>query len=589
MEAEELEAEVGTTEQQQQQQQQQQQPQVPRTRSQVRGPTSALSSFLREKGIRPPTQTRYQRIPQEEEQMGSSRGFEDVVSVLVDHGVEDAATVGSIALEIAQQGAASSSSKFTGRKKRKAEPAEPEGDGKKRKKAIRAPLPALDPISQLVRFCSSCERRFIVGSDPDQTACTACQNVAANTTIKPTPAQKRAMKMKKDMALQMTGSLLDGFILPLRDMCITYIVENINLVDGLGEMLPETKRKLSRIISKQRKLTNASLPLFLGPHEDTVQLYDCTLLDQDALASIPKACPNLRILELGFCGRMTDKVLDSFSYLDELQEISLYGPFLCSPGGFAGLFQSLKALKSVKLEFAAKFTNDSLEYLARECPMLEELILTDCSFVDDVGVAHISSLTTLKSLGLNALGAITDSCMVDLLSKIGSSLETLSLNKHAYLGNETLLALSKHTSQLSHLSIQNCILFDNDSMVEYFSKSQPLRSIDLSGLNVCQDDCIKAIISHHGKQLSRLVLNGLDQITMQSLQEFLKDMLHLSHCDLSWVRCVNDDFLVSFLSHCSELETIKLFGCHQLTSISLNAPWTNQKGKRILISGNEFD
>lgn len=83
----------------------------------------------------------------------------------------------------------------------------------------------------------------------------------------------------------------------------------------------------------------------------------------------------------------------------------------------------------MELDLAAKLTNESLEYLARECPQLSILSLTDCPFIDNDGILHIATLNRLSSLSLNSLGAVQDESLAVVLSKIGSTLSRLSLNK----------------------------------------------------------------------------------------------------------------------------------------------------------------
>jgi hypothetical protein len=38
-----------------------------------------------------------------------------------------------------------------------------------------------------------------------------------------------------------------------------------------------------------------------------------------------------------------------------------------------------------------------------------------------------------------------------------------------------------------------------------------------------------------------------------------------------------------------KLHVVKVFGCNQLSEMTLNKEWRNEDGKRIIIQGNEFD
>jgi hypothetical protein len=54
------------------------------------------------------------------------------------------------------------------------------------------------------------------------------------------------------------------------------IADYIEDVDQLGLLSPDTKRVLSMIVSRQRKLDSSTLGLFLGTDELTLELFDCT-------------------------------------------------------------------------------------------------------------------------------------------------------------------------------------------------------------------------------------------------------------------------------------------------------------------------
>jgi hypothetical protein len=53
-------------------------------------------------------------------------------------------------------------------------------------------------------------------------------------------------------------------------------------------------------------------------------------------------------------------------------------------------------------------TNEGLEAIAHSCPLLEELNISQCKKVSDVGLKHISQLPKLTKLWLDGT-AVTDS------------------------------------------------------------------------------------------------------------------------------------------------------------------------------------
>jgi DNA repair protein RAD7 len=250
----------------------------------VRGPSSALSSFLRERGIRVPTNP-YSRIsnPTTAEETPEIQGTQQASTEMA----EDAASISahrtteSLRLDPELQTQASLQRQFP--KKR-----EPDEDLKKPRKKRQ--------ISTLINFCKTCNRRFLTQNTQQ---CIACTSILPN---------KKSLQKQQDQVLRITG-ILDSKIMSLRDMCLKVLSDNVDLIDSLGFIEPESKTRFARVISKNRRLDANTLELFLGEKEDELRLFDCTLLDQSGLAMIPLQCPSLRILDLGLCGRLNDYVL----------------------------------------------------------------------------------------------------------------------------------------------------------------------------------------------------------------------------------------------------------------------------------------
>ena len=334
----------------------------------------------------------------------------------------------------------------------------------------------------LIRFCDQCDRRFLIDTSviEQETRCFACLNVNVGggkvSGSSKNAALKRALKKKEALVLETTGRY-GGFVLPLRDLCITTIINNMEKLDYITTFSPETKRQIARIISKHRKLDGFSLPLFLGPDEDTVELFDCTKLTEENLSEIAASCPNLSVLLLNLCGtclirclllgRMTDNNLSALGeHVPLLSSLTLHGPFLCTAGGFAGLFQQLSNLNVLNFEFAVKLSNESLGYLQEGCPQLRVLSLTDCPYINDQGIASISKMTNLTELSLNSLGKIADESINQVLSVLGHQLSVLSLNKHEFLTDLTLESITKHCVSLVELSLQHCPLITSGELTE---------------------------------------------------------------------------------------------------------------------------
>ena len=220
----------------------------------VRGPTSALSSFLREKGISVP-QNPYART-QPPIQVSDSTSNE--VEIESQSALEDSpeprisSSIQAVEIEVIPE--------FPAKKK---DPSEVPAAKRKRRQ------PDDEGYLKLIKLCETCKRRFI--SQNDQLNCHACVSVGARAS----KAVKRQRKQQQSVVLEVTGRI-DGLILPLRDMCIRVISDHLDDIESLGYIDSLTKVKLSRIVSKRRKLTAHNLALFLEEDENELRLFDCT-------------------------------------------------------------------------------------------------------------------------------------------------------------------------------------------------------------------------------------------------------------------------------------------------------------------------
>ena len=117
----------------------------------------------------------------------------------------------------------------------------------------------------------------------------------------------------------------------------------------------------------------------------------------------------------------------------------------------------------------------------------------------------------------------------------------------------------------------------------------PLSSLDISGNSNLEDAVLEVISKQHGKQLSNLVINGLDEISIKGLEYCSEMLMHLSTIDVSWIRSVDDTFFHTFMSKSKRLQSVRLFGCNQVSKYLLDKVYLNQDGKRIVLYGNEYD
>ncbi|KAH6562934.1 hypothetical protein BASA62_008828 [Batrachochytrium salamandrivorans] len=577
----------------------------------VRGPTSALSSFLRERGITAPRQVaRAEEVPTPIQETTSAADATEAVDTSHDAGVtadahrmtEDQvaslpSTVGSTLFpsstaaddQESQALASGSNPEATGSSSTQVQNTT-ESDRKRTASLLKKMKRKGDEDnSDDGDYAGGDSRGSMYGSRSGHSKKQRKKGISNNGDNQPPPSDVLFCSRCQRRYLLSAATNI-----PVKISLVAGLIDNI---EQLGEISYSSKRKLSVIISKQRQLTTQTVQLFLGADEDSVELFDCTRLDEDGLLSIAYLCPNVRTLNLSLCGRITNKVLIEIgASCKHIFSLTLKGAFLPTDAGFSSMFSGLgSSLTNLSLEHAAKLTNTSLHVLSKSAPNLRILNLTSCSKVGDDAIETISKMQCLEHLELNGLrDDVESSAILQLISAIGHQLTTLSLNGYNLLGDTVVEAITETCKGLSSLSLSECPLITSAGVIsalKLFSTTSPegLVSLYFNRNVLLSDDVIFVIVNRMGETLERLGLNGLDELSEDALCSIASGCIHLVDLDVSWIRCMNDDIFLKFIENAADLQRIKVYGCHDLTSATLNRVWLNRHGQAIEIQGNEFD
>lgn len=407
-------------------------------RNRVQGPSSALSSFLRERGITVPTTNTFERLAARDPEQAvetDTNAQDSTNSITLELELQSSETIINVQLGLEEvSNEAINTANITlpvgskSFKKKRSESPDQSSKRSKHTKKTNANAAANNNPSTNLEFCTRCQRRFIKESTESQ--CTACTAINTNVPRPTNPASKRMIKKRELDSFAITG-VSNITVMCLRDMCIKSIAENIANINELGVMYltSDTKTRISRIISKLRQLTNETVGLFVGSYEDELNLFDCTRLDAEGYATIANYSPNLQILNMTMCGRLTDVSLELLGNRCPLiNRLKLSGPFLCTDTGFNSLFRGVASNLTVfHIEHAAKASNIFMEGLVQSCEMLQDISICNSPRIDGDGVSVLSKLKCLKRIGLDNIGIVENGQLCGLINIVGTELEHLSL------------------------------------------------------------------------------------------------------------------------------------------------------------------
>ncbi|KAG6333302.1 hypothetical protein ID866_5789 [Astraeus odoratus] len=582
----------------------------------VRGPTSALTEFLRESGINPALIARraaIQSAAQHNVQQPagpSSNSTTDAVNsgdasmqASVTPNVSSSTQTGVVAgtsgynsdqLDEPEQqslpkktrtskGKTTAATKARAKKKAK-EDGDYEGTSEdeytalsKRMRSLSGTSGSKPPVGSFEK-CAKCEKQFtvtkytIARDPPPGYLCHHCvKSTGIDPFKKPTASRKRKPATEKRDVVNFEERRLPT----LATLCIELISKHIEDVEALGDIGLVNMDEISKALAKNRSLTPQNVQLFYDVRNKTLRFYDATHLTPPALTTLTSLSPNLTHLHLDFCGRLTCSVLQDFAKsLPHLVSLALLGPFL-SP----------------------RFDLACAQQLAQSCTKLEELQLREVGLLDDAFVDPLCTLPPLKSLDLAHPGiGIQEPGWLKLLERHGKTLELFNPSWHIGFTDRALShGIGKHARLLTELILEGCESLSNEIVSQFFENwrnphwdtmqaspedamdtgydtpdsrdsfipNPPLQVLSLARNHELSDSTLTALLGHSGPVLTSLNINGLRSLTSEALAS-LKCASGLKYLDLSWCREVDDFVMKDIVATMPKLEQVKVWGCSRV-------------------------
>ncbi|PLW49674.1 hypothetical protein PCASD_02253 [Puccinia coronata f. sp. avenae] len=480
-------------------------PSRPAGNSAVTGPTSALTSFLKEQGIRPRQVNRF--TPLRPPQASTSTAIPEVDEGTHDQPDEesdpdsddlDGKPDRKIKPKVTTKEATASTSKAAApslSKKNEDQPWEP-SKPKPGKYADRKP--------GLITTCAECGKRFTV----------------TRTTVNPTPAPAaKKRKTTKNQVVRQPWS--ESSIQTLQMACITIIARNTESIEELGHVGSVNLEKICQIVCKHRELTSENLPLFVDATHSDLKLFDCINLREPHLQSIAYFCPRLEKLTLNLCsstsGLLNDQSLDVIGarWLDSNQRLSIAN---------AGIHNGA--------------TGEAL---------------TDAAPLKSVG-------TTVERLDISQNKKLTDA-VLDSIQQFCSQLTYLDLNG--------LKELSTKGSRrcLCNLNNRAPRAQTSEPVSLHQSKPPPNSFSFLALFLTIGNEALSSILDHSARTLQMLDLNSVDELRAEALERLAKETIHLEWLDVSFVRDVDDFIIKAFLDHMKHLKSLLVYGNNRVSDL----------------------
>lgn len=380
----------------------------------------------------------------------------------------------------------------------------------------------------------------------------------------------------------------------LQDMCIRRISENIYKLEKdtnedksisfdhirkvLGGISTDNLKNLAKALSKNRALNDHTLQLFLKTDLHELTFHDCSKLSSEGYRILSIFSPHLTKLSLQMCGQLNNEALLYIAEkLTNLTSINLDGPFLINEETWDLFFQKMKGrLREFHVSNTHRFIDLSLSSLLRNCGA--DLVSLGLSRLDSVfnysllpQYLNNKEFHTLSIKNPFNEEDFSDEVIINILGQIGSTLRHLSLSGCTELTDSTLIngmaAFLEKRGNLETLELEELTSITTDGLVYLCSKvSMPLLKRCSFRRCIQIDDAatIELFLNSAKDSLEYINLNSLNKLTEETFA--IMSCPNLTHLDLSFVRAI-DDLLVEQISRQNpKLRLMEVFGDNLITS-----------------------
>lgn len=475
----------------------------------VRGPNSALTEFLRSQGINATDiRDRWDRRRNQEPQQLAEEAQEDAA--------DTAEALDDPEVRVIAEAAAA------------------------KRKAVDDP-----ELFEGTALCAYCRSRFTLTVYTRETKngvlCRRCG--AQGSKAKARKNDTTARKKRKAMA-QALVDLRTDLSPSLQDLCISTVAKYIDDVDELGDLTSQNMQKIANILTKNRRLSNSTVQLFLRNDATTLELWDCSALTPEAFNLIPSMCPNLERLTLSMCGQLNDENLMRLAQLKNLKELVLDGPFLVRFDAWIEFFETVgPRLEKFDVRSVYRISAEVLAVLVDNATNLRYLGLRNLSQVSDPAPFFLlRDLEKLEHLELCDMeeGILTDEALCSTLKAIGSQLKTLVIKQGPELTDKLVAAIGENCQCLQRLELVNLTSITEDAVTQMFQTwsskewNKSLSILSLERTIGVGDQALDTALEHLHGSLVELNVNSLKLLT-QAIIPKLAAVPNLTKLDIGFL------------------------------------------------------
>lgn len=203
-------------------------------------------------------------------------------------------------------------------------------------------------------------------------------------------------------------------------------------------------------------------------------------------------------------------------------------------------------LMKLNISYSKDITNYGITCIARNSPLLEDLIINGCSSIEDAG---------LREVGLHC-----------------RQLRSLIMSSCHGIEGGGFISISDCCNYLKTIDISHCKKLVRWAVHKLFEKCTTLEVVNMSHVGCIGDDEIRAL-SQSNSHITSIIATETLNISDTGLLSLTQFCPHLEELDLSrrqMTTRITDVCLLALGERCRALRVLSLNGCDHITDVGLN-------------------
>lgn len=283
-----------------------------------------------------------------------------------------------------------------------------------------------------------------------------------------------------------------------------------------------------------------------------LKLNDCDQLDDAAVIEFSKKCPNMLEIDLHQCKGIGDEPVTALLKNGKsLRELRLANCDLISDSAFLSLPSNkiYEHLRILDLTFCTRLTDRAVVKIIEVAPRLRNLVFAKCRQLTDVAVNAISKLgKNLHYLHLGHCGQITDNAIVNLVASC-NRIRYIDLGCCTHLTDVSVIKLAS-LPKLRRIGLVKCNAITDSSVI---ALAQSPRPVDQQAFRAQLANCTQAEQIRYAQQGWTQHIGHFTNVCHVGTSSL--ERVHLSYCTSLTLNSI-----IYLLNHCQKLTHLSLTG-----------------------------